>query len=57
MKCKLDNDKFEDLGVVYFVHSYERFSDSTGVRLELEHPDGSRHIKVVAFHQIEWIEE
>jgi hypothetical protein len=57
MKCRLDNDRFEDLGVVYFVHSYQRFPDSTGVRLELEHPDGSYHTKVVAFHQIEWIED
>lgn len=57
MRCRLDNDKFEDLGVEYFVHSYERFPNSTGVRLELEHPDGSSHTKVVAFHQIEWIED
>jgi imidazoleglycerol phosphate synthase glutamine amidotransferase subunit HisH len=57
MQCKLNNDRFEDLGVVYFVHSYVITPGSTGVRLELEHPDGSYHTKVVASHQIEWIED
>jgi imidazoleglycerol phosphate synthase glutamine amidotransferase subunit HisH len=57
MRCRLDNDRFEDLGVVYFVHSYEVNTNSTGVRLELEHPDGGYHTKVVASHQIEWIED
>ena len=57
MKCILYNDKFEDLGIVYFVHSYQIFPDSTGVRLELEHPDGSYHTKVVALHQIIWMED
>ena len=55
--CRLDTDMWDDAGVVYFVHSYERRPNSTGVRLELEHPDGSYHTKVVAFHQIEWIDD
>jgi hypothetical protein len=57
MKCRLDNDKWEDVGVEYIVHSYNRTYDSTAVTLELETPDGDMVTRVVAFHQIEWIDD
>jgi hypothetical protein len=57
MKCKLDNDRWEDAGVEYIVHSYNRRENSTAVTLELEAPDGTMSTKVVASHQIEWIED
>lgn len=57
MYCRLDNDKWEDAGVVYFVHSYARRTPSTATELTLEAPDGTITTRVVAFHQIEWIEE
>lgn len=57
MKCRLDTDKWDDTGVEYIVHSYSRRGSSTGVTLELETPEGKMITKVVASHQIEWIED
>lgn len=57
MKCKLDNDMWDDFGVEYVVHSYSRKHNSTAVTLELEAPDGTMSTKTVASHQIEWIED
>lgn len=57
MKCKLDTDKWEDNGVEYIVHAYSKRNDSTAVTLELEAPDGTMSTKVVASHQIEWMED
>lgn len=54
MKCLLHTDLWDDLGVEYLVHSYNRRPDSTAVELELE---GTMSTRVVAFHQIEWIED
>lgn len=57
MKCRLDTDKWEDAGVEYIVHSYNRKDNSTAAILELEAPDGTMLTKVVAFHQIDWIDD
>lgn len=57
MKCRLDTDKWDDSGVEYIVHAYSKRGSSTGVTLELETPDGEMITKVVASHQIEWIED
>lgn len=57
MRCRLDTDKWEDVGVEYIVHAYSRREDSTAVTLELEAPDGTMSTKVVALNQIEWIED
>lgn len=57
MKCRIDTDAWMDNGVVYFVHSYSRRPNSTAVELTLEGPDGTIETKVVAFHQIEWLED
>ena len=56
MKCYLNTDMWEDLGVKYFVHAYNNRPNSTAVTLELEDPDGTMSTRVVASHQIEWIE-
>ncbi len=57
MKCRLDNDMWDDHGVEYIVHAYSRKTNSTAVTLELEAPDGTMSTKTVASHQIEWIED
>ena len=55
MKCKLNTDNWEDLGVLFIVHSYSRRGESTGVILNLELPDGTMVTRTV--HEIEWIED
>lgn len=55
-KIQINNDLFDDVGKVYKVISYERQADSTAVRLELEH-NGEKINRVVAYHQIEFLEE
>jgi hypothetical protein len=57
MKCRLDTDMWRDAGVVYFVHSYKNYTDSTAIHLDLEHPDGTREQRVVCSHQINWEED
>ena len=42
---------------IYFVHSLQSRPNSTGVTLNLEDEDGNISERVVAFHQIEWIDE
>lgn len=56
MKCALNTDKWEDAGVTYIVHAVSTRLSSTAVTLELEAPDGTMYTKVVAHHQIEWID-
>lgn len=57
MKCKLDTDRWDDIGEVYTVISSYRRPNSTAVELLLEKSDGTPLSKVVAIHQIEWIDE
>lgn len=57
MKCKLNNDNWDDAGVIYIVHAYNNRAGSSGVSLELETPNGYHITRVVANHQIEWIED
>jgi hypothetical protein len=53
---KIDNDKWEDANKVFYVHSSLNRVDSTAVELVLEDKDGNIHKRVVASHQIEWLE-
>jgi len=57
MKCRLNTDSWDDLGVEYVVHSYSRREESTGVILNLEYPDGTLETRTVAIHEIEWIDD
>ena len=57
MRCTINNDMWEDVGKVYFVHSLKSRPNSTGVTLNLEDEDGNIFERVVASHQIEWVEE
>lgn len=57
MKCKLNTDEWNDVGVIYTVHSYSRREESTGVLLNLEFPDGTMITRTVPIHEIEWIED
>ena len=58
MKCRLDTGMWDHAGVEYIVHAYsKRNNNSTAVTLELEAPDGTMSTRVVALHQIEWIDD
>ena len=57
MRCTINNDMWEDAGKTYFVHSLKSRPNSTGVTLNLEDEDGNISERVVAFHQIEWIDD
>jgi hypothetical protein len=57
MRCTINNDKWEDVDKVYCVHSLKSRPNSTGVTLNLEDQDGNISEKMVAFHQIEWIDD
>lgn len=57
MQCRIDNDKWEHAGKIYFVHEAMRRENSTAVELTLEDDNGNIFTTVVANHQIEWLEE
>ena len=58
MYIRIDNDKWEDLGKVWYVLEYSNTPESTGVKLRLEDTVSKEvHTRVVARNQIEWIEE
>ncbi len=55
---RIDNDKWEDLGKVWYVLEYSNTPESTGVKLKLEDTVSKEvHTRVVARNQIEWLEE
>jgi hypothetical protein len=57
MRCRINSDSWEDAGKVYFVHSLKSRPNSTGVTLNLEDEDGNIFERVVASHQIEWVDD
>jgi hypothetical protein len=57
MQCRINSDQWQDVGKIFFVHSFDNRPNSTAVTLVLEDDDGNIHERVVASHQIEWIEE
>jgi hypothetical protein len=57
MRCRINSDSWEDAGKVYFVHSLKSRPNSTGVTLKLEDEDGNIVERVVASHQIEWVDD
>jgi hypothetical protein len=57
MKCKLDTDRWDDLGQIYTVISSYRRPNSTAVELLLRNSDGAELSKVVSVTQIEWIDD
>ena len=57
MRCKIDNDKWENVGKIYFVHEAKTRKNSTAVDLTIEDDDGNIISITVASHQIEWLEE
>jgi hypothetical protein len=55
---RIDNDKWEDLGKVWYVLEYSNTPESTGVKLNLEDTVSKEvHTRVVARNQIAWLEE
>ena len=57
MRCRLNTDDWQDAGKIYFVHSLKSRPNSTGVTLNLEDDDGNMSERVIASHQIDWIED
>jgi hypothetical protein len=54
-QCKINNDDWFDIGIVYNILSYSTRLDTTAVRMLLQHPDGTITNRTVALNQIEWI--
>lgn len=54
---RIDSDQWEDAGKIWFVLEYYQRENSTAVELTLKDFSGIIHRRVVANHQIEWIEE
>lgn len=55
---RIDNDKWDDAGKVWFVHEYETSPNTTAVKLTIEDTEtGVIERRVVAQNQIEWLEE
>lgn len=57
MRCKFNTDQWDDVNKVYFVHSLSTRPKSTAVTMTLEDDDGNIHERVVASHQIEWVDD
>ena len=57
MRCRFNTDQWDDVNKVYFVHSLSTRPKSTAVTMTLEDDDGNFHKRVVASHQIEWVED
>jgi hypothetical protein len=54
---RIDNDSWNDIGTIYGVLECNKSSNSTGVKLILEHSETKEIIHcTVAYHQIEWLE-
>ena len=54
---KIDNDMWDDLSKIWFVHEYATNENSTAVTLKLEDTITKEvHTRVVAQNQIEWLE-
>ena len=54
---RLDTDMWDDVGKIYKVEEFYRRPDSTAVELKLEDQHGNKYSHVVAFHQIEWLDD
>ena len=57
MRCRFNNDQWEDVNKVYFVHALSTRVESTAVTMWVEDDDGNFHKRVVASHQIEWVDD
>jgi hypothetical protein len=57
MRCRFNNDQWEDVNKVYFVHSLSTRVKSTAVTLTVEDDDGNILERVVASHHIEWVDD
>lgn len=55
---RIDNDKWDDAGKVWYVHEYESSPNTTAVKLTIEDTEtGEIERRVVPQNQIEWLEE
>jgi hypothetical protein len=55
---RIDDDSWDNLGVIYGVLEYSKPGNSSGVRLVLENRETKEITRrVVAEHQIIWLEE
>lgn len=55
---RIDNDKWDDAGKVWFVHEYESSPNTTAVKLTIEDTEtGEIERRVVPQNQIMWLED
>jgi hypothetical protein len=55
---RIDSDRWDDVGKVWFVHEYATRENSTAVTLTIEDTKtGVVETRVVPQNQIEWVEE
>ena len=55
--CRIQDDNWQHVGKIYFVHEAKTRENSTAVELTLEDDNGDIISITVANHQIEWLEE
>ena len=55
---RIDNDKWDDAGKIWFVHECETNPNTTGVKFTIEDTKtGIIETRVIPQNQIEWLEE
>ena len=55
---RIDNDKWDDVGKVWFVHEYSSSPNTTAVKLTIEDTKtGNIEKRLVPQNQIVWLEE
>lgn len=55
---RIDNDKWDDAGKVWFVHEYESSPNTTAVKLTIEDTEtGEIERRVTPHNQIIWLED
>ena len=55
---RIDNDKWDDAGKVWYVHEYESSPNTTAVKLTIEDTEtGEIERRVVPQNQIMWLED
>lgn len=57
MQCRINTDMWSDFGAVYTVKAVTPRENSTAVTLKIEDSRGVVYERVVASHQIEWLDE
>jgi len=54
---RINSDKWDDLGKLWYVESFSKPDNSTGARLRLRDSFGHVEERVVPMNQIEWMSD